>query len=465
VVGLRFVLVDPYSQTKIKFWCIGATPAQKLKIIEFLHQEKCSLRLHGAGLFEAVASWSKLYGFLRPKGIRSVEAVDVYCPQKENGRLIHGPESGVTIEFPEFSESGDEFVSPTFSAIQRSIQKRSLQNLRSSRLYGCEFLTAPNLLGIYATEKVPTEVDLVYTWVDGRDSAWLARRIRASEHFRDDRAVNDASASFRYHNRNELLYSLRSALTYFLGIRKIYIVTDKQVPPFLKTTDSRIEIVDHEQIFPAKNHLPTFNSHSIETRLHHIPGLGKKYLYLNDDFLFGRPVNPFLFFDEFGRSRFFYSGAVTIPDGQAIETDRGVDAAAKNARDVLARRFGVYVTRRFKHTPVAILKDVVFEMEREFPELFLQTSAARFRSSTDVCVSGSFYFHYASILGRACEGSINYEYLDLHSPSFRSQLKNISRLDTFCINDGVPTIYTAKNELAFQAMMARAFPHPAPFEL
>ena len=51
-------------------------------------------------------------------------------------------------------------------------------------------------------------------------------------------------------------------------------------------------MITHEEIFQNKSHLPTFSSPAIECHLHRIPGLSDKFLYLNDDTMFGAPVWP-----------------------------------------------------------------------------------------------------------------------------------------------------------------------------
>ena len=47
-----------------------------------------------------------------------------------------------------------------------------------------------------------------------------------------------------------------------------------------------------QELFPNKSHLPTFSSPAIESHLHRIPGLSDKFIYLNDDVMFGRDVWP-----------------------------------------------------------------------------------------------------------------------------------------------------------------------------
>lgn len=96
----------------------------------------------------------------------------------------------------------------------------------------------------------------------------------------------------RYRDSNELLYSLRSLEKYAPWIRHVYLVTDNQVPNWLDTSNPRITVVPHEDIFPNKSHLPVFSSPSIEAHLHRIPGLSERFAYFNDDVFLGAPTWP-----------------------------------------------------------------------------------------------------------------------------------------------------------------------------
>jgi len=49
-------------------------------------------------------------------------------------------------------------------------------------------------------------------------------------------------------------------------------------------------MVSHDEIFPNKDHLPTFSSPAIESNLHRIKGLSKRFIYMNDDILLLTPV-------------------------------------------------------------------------------------------------------------------------------------------------------------------------------
>src|SRR5690606_8686910 len=87
-------------------------------------------------------------------------------------------------------------------------------------------------------------------------------------------------------------------------IRTIFLVTDQQRPAFLTEQERRrlgVSIVDHKVVFAGhEDILPTFNSLSIETVLHRIPGLAERYLYFNDDFILLEPVSERDFFTEDG---------------------------------------------------------------------------------------------------------------------------------------------------------------------
>jgi len=89
-----------------------------------------------------------------------------------------------------------------------------------------------------------------------------------------------------------LLYSLRSIERYAPWVRRIYLVTNGQIPRWLNLDHPRLKVITHDMIFVNKSHLPTFSSPAIEAHLHRIPGISKKFIYLNDDVMFGKEVWP-----------------------------------------------------------------------------------------------------------------------------------------------------------------------------
>lgn len=103
---------------------------------------------------------------------------------------------------------------------------------------------------------------------------------------------NEDLVASRFADNDELKYSLRSLERYAPWVRKVYIVTNGQIPSWLNLDCPRVTIVTHEEIFPNKSHLPTYSSPAIETHLHRIQGLSQRFIYLNDDVFFGKEVWP-----------------------------------------------------------------------------------------------------------------------------------------------------------------------------
>ena len=279
-------------------------------------------------------------------------------------------------------------------------------------------------------------IDVVYTWVDGADPAWNEARAAALGSPREVTLQAAATHAARFRCHDELRYSLRSLEMYAPWVRTVHIVTAGQVPYWLNTAHPRINLVDHREIFDPRD-LPVFNSHAIEARLHRIPGLAERYLYLNDDVFFGRPVAPELFFHGNGLAKFFPSSAL-IDHGPREPHDDPVTSAAKNNRQLIAGVFGRTTTTIFQHTPHPQLRSVLEEMERTHPEVFARVAASKFRHPDDLSVTSALHHYYAYALGRAVPGRLEYLYLDLGHPRAASRLRRALRsrdLDVLCLND------------------------------
>ena len=138
---------------------------------------------------------------------------------------------------------------------------------------------------IHTTDEVRFPVDVVYTWVDGSDPAWLRRRAE----FGGEGYHEEAGNAARYLSRDELRYSLRSLHMYAPWVRNVFLVTDDQAPAWLVGAPAAPDRRPPGDLLPTAA-LPTFNSHAIESQLHHIDGLTEHFLYFNDDMFLGRPV-------------------------------------------------------------------------------------------------------------------------------------------------------------------------------
>ncbi len=147
------------------------------------------------------------------------------------------------------------------------------------------------------------EIDVVITWVDGADPVLAAKRghymsnAPAPLH---DNGINP----HRWVCSDELNFCLRSIAGNAPWVRRVWIVTDDQIPDIAilpAAFAAKIKVIDHREIFDGfAEVLPTFNSLAIETMLWRIPGLAERFLYFNDDVFLTAKVRPEDFFSNMG---------------------------------------------------------------------------------------------------------------------------------------------------------------------
>ncbi len=388
----------------------------------------------------------------------SVDAIPdqlvLYKKVLASGRMLHGPTSGLTLTLVQNMPSTQRAKLPSPLLRGQSVNET---------LAGLEVDLCQSMIERVAQSKIPDQLDIVYTWVNDADPDWKARRSA----YRPDNPSADAEDAARFDNNNELLFSLRSLFRYFTGIGQVYLVTDAQTPDFLGEFEGRVQVVDHSDIMGADVARPVFNSHVIESCLHHIDGLSPEYLYLNDDFLFAKPSCPADFFDESGRSKAFFSTRAVIPKGGITDKTLAVDVAGINLRDLLLERFNHKISRKFQHAPVAMHRDVMFELESTFPEQFRQLRKNRFRSRSDLSPAGSFYLHYALMTGRAVEAKIKYRYYDTGASTLLLKLLKLScesdrqRPNVHCINATGDSAMGRLKAMSMQYLLSRLYPPAA----
>jgi hypothetical protein len=308
-------------------------------------------------------------------------------------------------------------------------------------------------------------VDVVYTWVDGDDPTWRAEFDRWVSIERPDQHGDHAVHASRYRSRDELRYSLRSLWLNAGWVRNVFLVTAGQIPDWL-VADDRLRVVSHREIFPG-DWLPTFNSHAIEARLHHIDGLAEHFLYMNDDVFFGRALTPRTFFTPNGLSRFFESEA-RVPLAESETPVLAVNTAARHGQRIILETFGRVVERKLHHGPHALRRSVLFEIEERFGDVIERTAQARFRHPDDLSVPSAFAHHYGFCTGRAVLGEMNVGYVGLESRRLRIFLERLllgRDLDVFCLNETEAAFgdSTAVDEM-LTAFLKAYFSVPSPWE-
>lgn len=390
-----------------------------------------------------------------------------------NGRRLSTTAGAIAIELweelPRGSANADGSSYPPGTLHRRQRRRDSLVEYLPPEVWrraidSCDSrvqLPAPHI------RSVTEPIDLVYTWVDGTDPEWRARMVAARTDV-DPVAVDEsATDESRFASRDELKFSLRSVEYYASWFNHIYLVTDGHVPDWLDLNHPKLTLIDHKDIFTDPTVLPVFNSHAIESQLHHIAGLTERYVYLNDDVFFMRPTDPELFFEGNGIAKFFPS-IVPLDIRTVSDGDLPVMTAAKRGREYLVARRHRFVTHRFKHTPHTQVRNVLEEMEADDPELFRSVAASKFRHVDDVSITSSLHHFEAYVRGKAVAGKLSYQFIDLANSDLGLRLDRARRrqdLDVLCLNEtSVPRHAVNSIDAEVRAFLSERFPVASSFE-
>lgn len=301
-------------------------------------------------------------------------------------------------------------------------------------------------------------IDLVYLWVDGSDPKWLKNKERFL-----DRKINLVG---RYQNNQELKYSLRSVEKHLPWIRKIFIVTDNQIPSFLNVNHSKIHIIHHSEIIPKK-YLPSFNSSVIEHFIYKIPELSEHFLFSNDDMFVNADLEQSFFFrNEIPVMRMLYDPLIKKKlvlkrfFKKKINTYR---LAIENAYNLFYDRFGVFYSVKEHHNIHAFLKsDYKYVIEDIFGNDLKSMYFNRFRHKSDIHRILVNYYGIHNKRGilknsdrkESCRIRVhktNYQrYIDKYNPKL------------FCLNDSEHA--TDKDRAHVEPFLKKLFPEKASFE-
>ncbi len=308
-------------------------------------------------------------------------------------------------------------------------------------------------------------IDLVYLWVDGNDPRWQLKRNSLFKKIGSNTSTN---FNGRYANNDELKYSLRSVERYAPWIRKIFIVTDDQIPEWLNIKNSKIKIIDHKKILPFES-LPCFNASVIEHFLHKIPNLSEYFLFSNDDTFFNKTVIPTNFFSKdgfpiirlnrkpFRRLRWFFRENILKKQHKLYSI------AVFNAAKLVKHKFGVFYNGLPHHNIDSYLKsDCIRVAEQIFKNEIDAMKTNHIRSVNDT--HRAIYSYVALAENR---GHLQYvsskESLHVHIQNGRHYQKLKKFNPTFlCMND---TEYANDNDrIKLKVWLNRRFSEKSEFE-
>lgn len=245
-------------------------------------------------------------------------------------------------------------------------------------------------------------IDAVILWVDGNDPVHQQKMQQFIP-----TGVNAKSRNFRtrFNQVEEIEYAIKSILKYASFVRNIFLVTDNQVPQFLKKAENkeianRIQIIDHKVIFKGyEQYLPTFNAMSIESMVHRIPGLAEHFIYFNDDLFLIRDITEEEFFyngipifrgnwrrfDEFIWYKRLRNFGYKLVGKEYKKNKYGYKKGQQN----IARELG-YDKKYFKfhHTPAAMVKSTIANYFEAHPEMLERNIRHKFRNIEQYTLQG-----------------------------------------------------------------------------
>lgn len=317
----------------------------------------------------------------------------------------------------------------------------------------------PEIDGYFGNVKfsTPFPIDIVYTWVNRDDPKWIDLW---NKQFPEKSIDND-----RYASKDELKYSLRSLCKYVPWFRNVFIVSNCSMPTWMKL-EKNVHWVDHSDIFPNDDCLPTFNSHAIESCLHRIRGLSEYFVYFNDDVFVTEPSYWHDFFDESGRSIAYLEPYGMVHDGNLFDSTREFLPPAINSQRILADFFpSSKALRLHKHTPHSLKKSVLEEIDKLIPERLAQTRAARIRSMEDINLTSFFYHHFALASGAAVKGDVSYLIVRPENIKKITDEKGIRGYKFLCFNDGGGSSENKRYLDAYNKILIKEFPKGSLFEI
>ena len=407
--GHAFILVDTYSTAKLRFWHLlqpGSDILQdRIKIVTALAREDVivTVQFRSKRMKPMRGMAKTVLMKLSVEAIGSIGTVQLYPNLLRKKPNSYDSRSSVEIEFIEPGLDGS-YSSKEYSFVQTSLTPEETRTLSFTTLLGHEFKAVRSLISYRSLDTIPDEIDLVMLDFDSR--------------------VANSNPAFK---QCRLHMSVMSALTHLRGVRRILIATETEVPSNLVELDSRIVPIACSNLEDA-----------IHTVIPNDRTISRRFLWLREGLFFRRPMTPFDFFDEYGRTRYFPSSRNTIDDD--------IDPASEALREMLLHRFGPFVTRKFKYVPIAMEKAVLDSMHSDLGEHIKQLDL---RNPLPDLSFEDLYCHYAAATGHAVEGDIAYSYLNVNTKTFQARLRRLARdidCDVFCIRGFTASEFTPRNE-------------------
>ncbi|MFN3754342.1 stealth family protein [Flavobacterium sp.] len=261
------------------------------------------------------------------------------------------------------------------------------------------------------------EIDVVILWVDGSDENHIKK---LSQYIENKSLLDKKGFLTRYLQVDEIEYCVKSIKRFAPYVRNIYIITDNQIPSFLKNQQNQsefenVKIIDHKVIFKGfEQYLPTFNCYPIETMMTKIPDLAEHFIYFNDDMFIIKETKPTDFFTTKGFpvlrgkwSNFDTNSFKEFLRKIGIKKRRISKVTYKKSQENSAKILGMKQYLKVSHTPFPMRKSTFNDYLDKNTDIMVNSIKHRFRDSSHFMIQ--LHAAHLEILNNTCELKKNYK--------------------------------------------------------
>lgn len=235
-------------------------------------------------------------------------------------------------------------------------------------------------------------IDIVFTYVDFNDVKWINKKNK------DMLECNKVVVNNNHYNSNlnEIKYAVRSIEKYFKNnYRHIYFVTNNGKLPSCFSENHNLIPIHYETLVGTTS----YNSNTIESHLHKIPGLSEYYLYFNDDTIINKKLymQDLITIDDkliwYSESNIFVNIVNQYPIvGEIIDLkDGGCNISRQKIYKLLKLD---KIPTPISHSPKMFKKSLVERFCNKFSRQINDQVHRKFRSSDDFCFIFAFCFYY-----------------------------------------------------------------------
>ena len=303
-------------------------------------------------------------------------------------------------------------------------------------------------------------IDLVLTYVDGRDKAWQHQYLVYS---RIEKVKFDKD-SVRFRSWDNFHYIFRSIAQYMKFINNIYLIVENesQIPSFININN--VKIIYHKDIIPEE-FLPTFNSNTIELFMYRIPDLSENFIYMNDDMLFLNEYNVDDFFDkDMNPLIMVEEHPLKKKNTYTLSLVKTMKLANLENADFSVKWKGHIL--RSDHAPNP-MKVSLWKYYWEKYETELKESISRFRKPINITqeLSNYHYYMYYTVNNMNCFSKRNSKYFDFVNRTSDDLEKILfdNTITSTCINDAGVTDFNIYKKVV-NDLLKKRFPEKCIYE-